>query len=130
MAIHRVLVQGDQQIDAIAHVGDLVRTGANGKEGMAAANDGLIGVVDVQVQSTAAENLREDVAGGSNALTSGAANTDSEGLPHRFISRLREAPAQKLCALPSALDMLRGASLSHFIQQKSDALNGANSECG
>jgi hypothetical protein len=88
---------------------------------MAAANDGLVGVVDVQVQPTPAEDFRENVTRGGNALTGGAADTDSEGLLHRFISRLREAPAMGFCALPSALDMLRRASGSYFIQQNQDA---------
>jgi len=34
------------------------------------------------------------------------------------------------CALPSALDMLRGASGSHFIQQNQNAFDGAIFECG
>ena len=89
--VHRVLVEGNQQIDPIAHVGDFVRAGANGEESMAAANDGLVGVVDVEVQPTAAEDFCEDITRGGYALTSGAPDTDSEGLPHRFISRLRGA---------------------------------------
>ncbi len=80
--VHRVLVQGDQQIDPVAHVGDFVRAGANGEKGVAAADDGLVGVVDVQVQPTAAEDFRENVARGGNALTGGAPYTNSEGLPH------------------------------------------------
>ncbi len=127
MPVHRVLVQGDQQIDPIAHVGDFVRAGADGEKSMAAANNGLVGVVDVQVQPTAAEDFRENVTRGGNALTGGAPNTNSEGLPHRFISRLREAPATQLCALPSALDMLPGASGSYPIKQNQDALMAPSS---
>ena len=89
MPVHGVLVQGDQQIEPIAHVGDFVRAGANGEKSMAAANDGLVGVVDVQVQPTTAEDFRENVTRGGYALTGGAPYTNSEGLPHRFISRLR-----------------------------------------
>ena len=39
---------------------------------MAAANDGLIGVVGVQVQAATAEDFGEDVAGRGNTLTGGA----------------------------------------------------------
>jgi hypothetical protein len=58
---------------------------------MAAANDGLVGVVDVQMQPTAAEDFCEDITRGSYALTSGAPDSYGEGLPHRFISRLTGA---------------------------------------
>ena len=48
VAVHGVLVQGDQKIDPVAHVGDLFRAGPNGKKRVAAADNGLVGVVDVQ----------------------------------------------------------------------------------
>src|SRR6202043_313902 len=49
VAVHRVLVEGNEEIEAVAHVGDGIGTGADGEEGVAAANDGLIGVVGVEV---------------------------------------------------------------------------------
>jgi len=51
-----------------------------------AANDGLIGVVGVQVKATAAENFREDVAWGGDSLAGRASDTDSEGLLHHTLS--------------------------------------------
>ena len=83
MAIHRVLIERDQQIDAVAHVGDLIWAGADGEKSVAATNDGLIGVVGVQMQTAAAENLREDVAGGGDTLTGGASDTNGKGLLHK-----------------------------------------------
>jgi len=85
--VHGVLVQGNQQIEVIAHVGDFFRAGANGEKGVAATDDGLVGVVDVQVQAATAEDFGENVAWRGNALTGRASYTNSEGLPHRFISQ-------------------------------------------
>src|SRR5579859_861204 len=82
VAIHGVLVQRDQQVNAVSHIGNFVRTGADGQKSVAAANNGLIGVVGVQMQSAAAEDLGEDVTGCGNTLAGGAANTDGEGFPH------------------------------------------------
>ena len=87
MSVHRVLVERDQQVDPVAHIGYLARTGANCQEGMAAANDGLIGVVRVQMQPAAAENLRKNIAGRGHTLTGGASDTHSEGLPHTHLPK-------------------------------------------
>ena len=82
VAIHRVLIQRDQQIQAVTHVGDFFRASADREKSVATADDRLIGVVRIQVQAPAAENLREDVSGCSDALTGGASNADGEGLLH------------------------------------------------
>ena len=42
---------------------------------MAAANDGLIGVIGVEMQPAAAEDLRKNIAGRGHTLTGRAANT-------------------------------------------------------
>ena len=60
----------------VAGVGDVVGAGADGEEGVAAADDGLVGVVGVEVQAAAAEDLGEDVAGSGDTLTGGASDTD------------------------------------------------------
>jgi hypothetical protein len=87
VAVHGVLVQRNQQIDPIPHVGDFLRTGANGKKCVPATDDGLVGVVHVEVQAAAAENLGENVTWGGNALTGRAPYTNGEGLPHAAFSR-------------------------------------------
>ena len=45
---------------------------------MAAANDGLVGVVGVDVEAAADEDPRQDVAGGGDALARRAANADGK----------------------------------------------------
>src|ERR1700677_4990938 len=84
MPIHGVLVERDQQVDPVAHVGDFVGAGADSEKRVAAANDGLVGVVDVQMESATAEDFRENITWGGNALSGGAPYSYSEGLPHRF----------------------------------------------
>ena len=87
VAVHGVLVQRDQQIQPIPHVGDFLRSGPDSKKSVPAADDGLVRVVHIEVQAAAAEYLCEDVTWGGNALTGRASNTNSEGLPHAFFSR-------------------------------------------
>ena len=53
MATDSVMVERDQQIKAIPHVGDLLRTGADRKKTVATPNDRLVGVISVQMQATA-----------------------------------------------------------------------------
>src|SRR5437879_3789704 len=82
MAIHRVLVQRDQQIHAVAHVGDLFWASTDRKKSVPPADDRLVGVVSIQVQAPAAEDLREDIAWRGDALTGGASDADGKGLLH------------------------------------------------
>src|ERR1700751_6013554 len=82
MTIHGVLVQWNQQVEVVPHVGDFFRAGANREKGVAASNNRLVGVVRIQVQATAAEDLCEDVARGRHSLTGGASNSNGEGLLH------------------------------------------------
>ncbi len=82
VAIHAVLVKRNEQVDSVTHVGDLIRTRANGQKRVAAANDGLIGVVGIQVKTTPAEDFRENVARRGHTLPSCASDTDSKGLLH------------------------------------------------
>jgi hypothetical protein len=83
VTVHRVLVQRDQEVEAVAHVGDGVGTGADGEEGVAASNDGLIGVIGVQMKATAAEDFCEDITGGGDALAGCTSDTNRERLPHK-----------------------------------------------
>jgi hypothetical protein len=53
VATDGVLVERDQQIKAIPHVGDLLRTGADRKKSVATPNVRLVGVISVQMQATA-----------------------------------------------------------------------------
>ena len=82
MAIHGVLIERNQQVDPVAEAGDPLRTGADRQESMSAANDGLIGVVGVQVQAAPREDPGEDVARGGDALSRGASDGYREGMLH------------------------------------------------
>ena len=86
MAIHAVLVERNEQVDAVTHIGDLFRARTNGEKSVAAANDGLIGVVGVQVKASPAEDLCENVARCGDTLAGGASDADSEGLLHHALS--------------------------------------------
>ena len=82
VAIHGILVQRDQQIDAVTHVGDFFRAGTNSQKSVAAANNRLICVVSIQMQSPAAENLGEDVTRRGDTLAGGASDTNGKSLFH------------------------------------------------
>ena len=82
VAIHGILVQRDQQIDAVTHVGDFFRAGANSQKSVAAANNRLICVVSIQMQSPAAENLGEDVTRRGDTLAGGASDPNGKSLFH------------------------------------------------
>ncbi len=100
VAIHGVLVQWDQQIDPIAHALHFIDAGANREKRMAAANDGLIRVVGVQMQPAPAEDQCEDVAWRGNTLTGRAANTNGEGLTHIVLSLLKPPDLSVLVPSP------------------------------
>ena len=74
MPVHRVLVQSQQQIELVAVGIDLLVAGAHGEKDVAAADDGLVGVVGVQVQSAAHEGARENVARGGDSLSGRASD--------------------------------------------------------
>src|SRR6185312_11249569 len=84
--IHAVLVERNEQVDAVTHVGDLFGAGTNGKKSVAPANDGLIGVVGVEVEAAPAEDLCENVAWSGNALSSRATDADRKGLLHHALT--------------------------------------------
>src|SRR6185437_2155350 len=66
----------------VAGGGNFLRTCSNCEECVAAANDGLVGVVGIQMQPTSAKDFRENVAWRSYALTGGASDSHSERLTH------------------------------------------------
>ena len=57
-------------------------TSANGEKSVAAANDGLIGVVGVEMEAAATEDLGENVAGSGDSLASCSSDANSKGLLH------------------------------------------------
>ncbi len=86
MAIHAVLVKRDEQVNTITHVGDFFRTRTNSEKSVPAANDGLICVVGVEVETSAAEDLCENVAWRSYSLAGCSSDTDSKGLLHHALT--------------------------------------------
>jgi len=88
MAIGGVLIERNEEIEGTVGGGDLAGAGADGEEGVAAADDGLIGVVGVEMEAAAAEDLGEDVSGSGDALTGGASDTYAEGLSHGSLPEL------------------------------------------
>jgi len=51
VSVHRVLIEADYQVDDIAMGADLAVTATDGEEGVATADDGLVGVVGVHVDA-------------------------------------------------------------------------------
>src|SRR2546423_13357416 len=78
MAIHRVLVERDEDVDLIAHVPHRRIARPNGQESVAAADDGLVGVVGVEMEPAPREDPRENIPGRGDALAVLAANADRE----------------------------------------------------
>ena len=76
VAIHRVLIEADQEIQLVPVRVRLFILHSDGEQDMPSPNDGLIGVVGVQVQPTANKNTGQDVAGGRDPLAGGPANRE------------------------------------------------------
>src|SRR4029079_13509514 len=78
MAIHRVLIERNEDVDLVPHVGHRRVTRPDGQEGMPSTNDRLVGVVSVEVESAPREDASENVAGGGDALAVFTAYADRE----------------------------------------------------
>src|SRR5262249_14088008 len=78
VSIHGVLIQRDEHVDLVALTENGLITRAEGKEDMTAANDGLIRVVGVDVESASDEDPRENVARSGNSLARRATNTNGK----------------------------------------------------
>ncbi len=78
VAIHRVLIERDEDVDLVAHVAHGRVARANGQERVPAANDRLVGVVGIEMEPAPREDAGENVPGGGDALTVLAANADCE----------------------------------------------------
>ena len=76
MSVHRVLIEADYQVDDIAMGADLAVTATDSEEGVAAADDGLVGVVGVHVDAPTSKQASEDVPRSRDALSSSAADAD------------------------------------------------------
>src|SRR5581483_3476368 len=76
MAVHRVLVQRNEDVDLVAHVAHRPVARANGQKRVPAANDRLVGVVRVEIKATPRENARQNVAWCGYTLPGLPSNSD------------------------------------------------------
>ncbi len=76
MAIHRVLIERNEDIDLVPHVAHGRVARANGQESVPATNDRLVGVVGVEMEPAPREDASENVPGGGDALAVLAADAD------------------------------------------------------
>src|ERR1700694_5248255 len=86
MAVHGVLVERDHQVELVARRQDRFLARSQGEKDVSATNDRLIGVIRLEVQATADENARQDIAGCRDPLTRCAANADCQIHAERPIS--------------------------------------------
>ena len=77
MAIHRVLIEGNQNIELVPETENRGIAGAKREENVAAANDRLVRIIGVQVQPPAHEYPRQDIAGCGDSLA--GRTTDCNG---------------------------------------------------
>src|SRR5438445_11818706 len=79
---HGVLVERNQQIDPVTHVGDRFGAGADRQQRVPAPNNGLIGVVGIQAEAPPAKDLRENITRRGHPLAPSTSNDDRKGLFH------------------------------------------------
>ena len=80
--VHGILIEGNQQVDAITEARHFLNSRANCKKSVPATNDRLIGVVRIQVETTPREDLGEDVSRCSHTLTRGSSYRNGESPVH------------------------------------------------
>ena len=78
MPVHRVLVETEKQVYAVAVGEHLLIANADRQQDVSAADDRLIGVVRIEVQTTTAEHASEDVARRRDPLAGGSTDGDAE----------------------------------------------------
>src|SRR5947199_5413363 len=76
--IHGVLIERNKHVDLVTHAADRPVTRANCQESVAAADDRLVSVVGVEMQSAPRKDERENVPSGSDPLAVLTANADCE----------------------------------------------------
>ncbi len=78
MAIHGVLIERYHDIDLVAETEHGFIAGPQREKNMPAADDGLVGIVGVQMQPAAHENARQNIARRGDTLACGTADRDRE----------------------------------------------------
>ena len=83
MTVHRVLVERDEDVNLVSHIADRRLAGADGQERMPTADDGLVGIVSVEMKSAPREDAGQNVARRGDALTVLTSNGNCEiGITH------------------------------------------------
>ena len=75
VAIHRVLIERDEQVELVTDAQQGLSSYAQCQEDVSATDNGLIGVVRLEVQSASHEDARQDVARRGDALPRRATNS-------------------------------------------------------
>src|SRR6266545_760876 len=78
MAIHRVLIEGNQNVELVTESENRFIARAKREENVAAANDRLVRIIGVQVQPSAHEDPRQDIPWRRDSLTRCAADCNRE----------------------------------------------------
>ena len=78
VARHGVLVQAEEQVDVVAMRKGFLLADPHGQQNVSAPDDGLIGVVGVEMESPANEHPGKDVAGRGNSLPGSTPDGDGK----------------------------------------------------
>src|SRR5260370_38974302 len=101
---------------------------------MAAADDGLAGVVGIQRKAPPAEDLRKNVARRGAPLAGRASDTDREGLLHSTLPKRKPAqqrlPNLQICRRPASGSSILGSSArSKVLSTAQDRLRSSFLAC-
>src|SRR3970040_872514 len=85
MAIHRVLIQRNEDVKFVTETKSRLVAGSESQEDVASANDRLVGVVCVQVKATAGGYAGQNISGSRYPLTRSAADSNRKiNLSHDY----------------------------------------------
>src|SRR4029450_12523690 len=82
MPVHRVLIERDQEVDSIAEALHFFFTSANREERVPPANNGLIGVVGIDMQTASDEQFCEYISRCGYTLSCGSADRHRKSAIH------------------------------------------------
>src|SRR5262249_1912993 len=115
MAIHRVLIEGHQNVELVTESENRGITGAKREENVAAANDRLVRIIGVQMQSTTNKYPRQDIAGGGDSLACRTTDCNCE-INFRHFDFLRSNLAKPSLGCCNIHNRKLGEYLVHLIR--------------
>src|SRR5947208_3110121 len=107
MAIHRVLIEGNQNIELVTETENRGIAGAKREENVAAANNRLVRIIGVQVQPPPHEYPRQDIAGCGDSLVRGGIHQpfgplgSLSDLTDALLGKIHESDVGRHANLPS-----------------------------